>query len=184
MIGDWPVTGTRVDEKTYSDVSDDVFELEKMFEREERGWSPVRSVNQFVVESGERLGVKTYIVVPPLTCTLLFLFPFMTMDSGPVGGGEADEYSRARNWLFHARLWAGAHDGASSAEEETGCHGWCRFWSRSISMRMIDARDANVSIRSGAGYTSWTSHPSTFSSPKLSWIRNRIFGVERKAFIL
>ncbi|PMD64312.1 NAD dependent epimerase/dehydratase family protein [Hyaloscypha bicolor E] len=66
IIGDWPVTGTRVDEKTYSDVSDDVFELEKMFEREEAGWSPVRSVNQLVVESGERLGVKTYIVVPPL----------------------------------------------------------------------------------------------------------------------
>ncbi|KAH8757077.1 NAD dependent epimerase/dehydratase family protein [Hyaloscypha finlandica] len=66
MIGDWPLTGTRVDEKTYSDVSDDVFELEKIFEREERGWSPVRSVNQFVVENGERLGVRTYIVVPPL----------------------------------------------------------------------------------------------------------------------
>lgn len=184
MIGDWPVTGTRVDEKTYSDVSDDVFELEKMFEREEAGWSPVRSVNQFVVESGERLGVKTYIVVPPLICTLLFPFPSMTMDFGRVGGDEADEYSRARNWLLHAWLWTGAHDGASSAEEETGCDGWCRFWSTSISMRMINARDANVSIRSGAGSTSWTSHPSTSSSPKLSWTTNRIFQVERKAIIL
>jgi hypothetical protein len=132
MIGDWPVTGTRVDEKTYSDVSDDVFELEKMFEREEAGLSPVRSVNQFVVGSGERLGVRTYIVVPPLICTLLFLFPFMTMEFGRVGGDGAYEYSRARNWLFHARLWAGANDGASLTEEERGCDGRCRFWSTCI----------------------------------------------------
>jgi hypothetical protein len=135
MIGDWPVTGTRVDEKTYSDISDNVFELEKMFEREEAGWSPVRSVNQFVVESGERLGVRTYIVVPPLICTLLFPFPFMTMDSGRVGGDGADEYSRARNWLLHTRLWTGAHDSASLAEEETCRDGWCRFWSTCISYK-------------------------------------------------
>ena len=67
MIGDWPVSGTRVDDKTYSDL-EDVFEIEKKLEEEEKGWSPVRSVNQFVVEAGERLGVKTCIVVPPLIC--------------------------------------------------------------------------------------------------------------------
>jgi hypothetical protein len=135
MIGDWPVTGTRVDEKTYSDISDNVFELEKMFEREEAGWSPVRSVNQFVVESGERLGVRTYIVAPPLICTLLFLFSSMTMEFGRAGGYEADEYSWARNWLLHTRIWAGAHDGASFAEEETCRDGWCRFWSTCISYK-------------------------------------------------
>ena len=133
MIGDWSVTGTRVDEKTYSDISDNVFELEKMFEREEAGWSPVRSVNQFVVESGERLGVRTYIVVPPLICTLLFPFHFMTMGFGRVGGDGADEYSRARNRLLHTRLWTGAHDSASLAEEETCRDGWYRFWSTCIS---------------------------------------------------
>ena len=68
-IGDWPVSGSRVDSKTYSDVKDDVFAIEKEFEKEEPGWSPVRTVNQFVVVTGEKLGVKTYIVVPPLICS-------------------------------------------------------------------------------------------------------------------
>jgi hypothetical protein len=72
MIGDWPVTGSRVDSKTYSDIRDDIFELEKAFEKEEGGWSPVRTINQFVVETGERLGVRTYIVVPPLICKFSF----------------------------------------------------------------------------------------------------------------
>jgi hypothetical protein len=74
MIGDWPVTGTRVDEKTYSDAEEDIFEIEKEFEREEAGWSPVRTVNKFVVEMGENLGVSTYIVVPPLICEFLFQY--------------------------------------------------------------------------------------------------------------
>lgn len=69
MIGDWPVSGFRVDSKIYSDT-EDIFEIEKEFEKKEGGWSPVRSVNQFVIAEGERLGVKTYIVVPPLICTL------------------------------------------------------------------------------------------------------------------
>jgi hypothetical protein len=73
MIGDWPVTGTRVDSKTYSDAETDIFELEKTFEKEEAGWSPVRTVDQFVVESGERLGVRTYLVVPPLICMPFFM---------------------------------------------------------------------------------------------------------------
>ncbi|KAE9381141.1 NAD(P)-binding protein [Stipitochalara longipes BDJ] len=65
-LGDWPVSGSRVDSKTYSDLNDDIFEIEKNFEKEEPKWSPVRTVNQFVIETGEKLGVKTYIVVPPL----------------------------------------------------------------------------------------------------------------------
>jgi hypothetical protein len=72
-IGDWPVSRSRVDSKTYSDIDDNVFEIEKTFEKDEPGWSPVRSVNQFVVETGEQLGVKTYIVVPPLICIALSL---------------------------------------------------------------------------------------------------------------
>jgi hypothetical protein len=93
MIGDWPVTGTRVDEKAYSDVSDDVFELEKMLEREEAGWSPVRSVNHFVVESGERLGVRTYIVAPPLICESLPSFLYIEF---PLGKGNNARSSRGK----------------------------------------------------------------------------------------
>lgn len=74
MIGDWPVSGSRVDSKIYSDT-EDIFEIEKEFEKKEEGWSPVRSVNQFVIAEGEKLGVKTYIVVPPLICTFLSLPP-------------------------------------------------------------------------------------------------------------
>ncbi len=77
MIGDWPVSGSRIDSKTYSDM-EDIFTIEKAFEKEEAGWSPVRSVNQFVIAEGERLGVKTYIVVPPLICTLPSLSPSLS----------------------------------------------------------------------------------------------------------
>jgi hypothetical protein len=84
MIGDWPVSGSRIDSKTYSDIHDDIFAIEKEFEKKEEGWSPVRSVNQFVIAEGERLGVRTYIVVPPLICTFpslslppFSLFPFL-----------------------------------------------------------------------------------------------------------
>jgi hypothetical protein len=65
MIGDWPVTGDRIDKKTYSDVGDDIFEIERDFPESH---SPVRKVNQLVVEVGEKEGVKTHIVVPPLIC--------------------------------------------------------------------------------------------------------------------
>lgn len=57
-----------MDAKTYSDVHDDIIEIEKALEKEEKGWSPVRSVNQFVIATGEKLGVQTYIVIPPLIC--------------------------------------------------------------------------------------------------------------------
>jgi hypothetical protein len=83
MIGDWPVSGSRVDTKTYSDT-EDIFEIEKDFEKKEEGWSPVRSVNQFVIAEGERLGVKTYIVVPPLICTSSPPFHFPPFSSSPI----------------------------------------------------------------------------------------------------
>ncbi len=67
MIGDWPVTGDRTDTKTYSDVGDNIFEIERNFPDSH---SPVRRVNQLVVEMGEKEGVKTHIVAPPLICKL------------------------------------------------------------------------------------------------------------------
>ncbi|KAG4437897.1 hypothetical protein IFR05_006616 [Cadophora sp. M221] len=63
MLGDWPVSGERVDTKVYSDVGDDIFSIEKNFSDSH---SPVRQVDQLVVETGEKEGVKTYIVPPPL----------------------------------------------------------------------------------------------------------------------
>jgi hypothetical protein len=83
MIGDWPVSGSRVDTKTYSDT-EDIFEIEREFENKEEGWSPVRTINQFVIAEGERLGVKTYIVVPPLICTLPSSSPFPPFSSSPI----------------------------------------------------------------------------------------------------
>lgn len=80
MIGDWPVSGSRVDSKIYSDT-EDIFEIEKEFEKKEEGWSPVRSVNQFVIAEGEKLGVKTYIVIPPLICTFPFPSPSLLISS-------------------------------------------------------------------------------------------------------
>lgn len=65
MLGDWPVTGDRIDNKTYSDVDDDIYEIEKRFPED---LSPVRKVDQVVVDVGEELGVKTYVVPPPLIC--------------------------------------------------------------------------------------------------------------------
>lgn len=84
MIGDWPVSGSRIDSKTYSDIHDDIFAIENEFEEKEEGWSPVRSVNQFVIAEGERLGVKTYIVAPPLICILPFPSPLSQFSSSHI----------------------------------------------------------------------------------------------------
>jgi hypothetical protein len=65
MLGDWPITGDRIDTKIYSDVDDDIFEIQKVFPDD---LSPVRKVNLAVVDMGEKEGVKTYIVPPPLIC--------------------------------------------------------------------------------------------------------------------
>jgi hypothetical protein len=63
MVGDWPISGDRIDDKVYSDINDDIFEVEKTFPD---SLSPVRKVDQLVVELGEKEGVDTYIVPPPL----------------------------------------------------------------------------------------------------------------------
>ena len=66
MFGDWPISGDRIDTHVHSDVDENIYEVEKKFPDSH---SPVRKVNQLVVELGETEGVKTYIVPPPLICT-------------------------------------------------------------------------------------------------------------------
>ncbi|KAL2072622.1 hypothetical protein VTL71DRAFT_11965 [Oculimacula yallundae] len=63
MLGDWPVSGERVDTKVYSDVTDDIYDIEKNFPDSH---SPVRKVDLAVAETGEEEGVRTYIVPAPL----------------------------------------------------------------------------------------------------------------------
>lgn len=55
-------------EKTYDDVEDNLFEIERQLEEQDAGMSPVRTVDQIVVEEGEKAGVRTYIIIPPLIC--------------------------------------------------------------------------------------------------------------------
>jgi hypothetical protein len=64
-LGDWPISGERIDTHVYSDVDENIYEIERDFPDSH---SPVRKVNQLVVELGETEGVKTYIVPPPLIC--------------------------------------------------------------------------------------------------------------------
>jgi hypothetical protein len=54
-----------VDTTIHSDVDEDIYGVEKGLE-EDDGFSPVRKVDLLVVEFGEEVGVKTYIVPPPL----------------------------------------------------------------------------------------------------------------------
>lgn len=63
MLGDWPITGDRIDTRVYSDITDDIYEIERTFPDD---LSPVRKVNQLVVELAEKEEVKAYIIPPPL----------------------------------------------------------------------------------------------------------------------
>ncbi|EHL02054.1 hypothetical protein M7I_2009 [Glarea lozoyensis 74030] len=63
MVADWPITGSRVDTSIHSDIDEDVYTLERSYDEP---WSGVRDVNQIVVAFGEEVGVRTYIVIPPL----------------------------------------------------------------------------------------------------------------------
>jgi len=69
MLNDWPVTGERIDESFHSDVDEDIHALQKYHPET---YSPVREVNQVVVEAGEMEGVRTYMVAPPLICESTF----------------------------------------------------------------------------------------------------------------
>ncbi|TVY59233.1 hypothetical protein LCER1_G000238 [Lachnellula cervina] len=60
-VGDWPLTGDRIDTSVHSD--EDMYEFEKTHPET---LSPVRNVDLRVVELGEQHGVQTYIIVPPL----------------------------------------------------------------------------------------------------------------------
>ncbi|KAI9644016.1 hypothetical protein NHQ30_007368 [Ciborinia camelliae] len=53
MLGDWPISGERIDTKIYSDVTDDIYSIERDFPEQ---YSPVRKVNQLVVGLGEERG--------------------------------------------------------------------------------------------------------------------------------
>lgn len=65
MVGDWPETGERTDISIHSDIDQDIYAVEK---HHPESHSPVRVVNQLVVNLGEDKGVKTYIVPAPLIC--------------------------------------------------------------------------------------------------------------------
>ncbi|KAH8602987.1 NAD dependent epimerase/dehydratase family protein [Bisporella sp. PMI_857] len=65
MLGDWPESGRRADTSIHSDVDEDIYLVERQFPKDEP-CSPVRDLNQLVVEIGEQKGVRTYIVPPPL----------------------------------------------------------------------------------------------------------------------
>ncbi|TVY85799.1 hypothetical protein LAWI1_G007313, partial [Lachnellula willkommii] len=62
-VGDWPLTGDRIDTSVHSDVDEDIYEFEKTHPET---LSPVRNIDLRVVELGEQHGVQTYIIVPPL----------------------------------------------------------------------------------------------------------------------
>jgi hypothetical protein len=71
MIGDWPETGERIDTTIHSDLDEDIYATER---EHPETHSPVRKVDQIVVNTGLKEGVKTYIVPAPLICEL---WPFL-----------------------------------------------------------------------------------------------------------
>ncbi|KAJ5375755.1 hypothetical protein N7517_007761 [Penicillium concentricum] len=60
ILGDQPISGKKVDLGVYSDAIDDIYEYEKS-----RGPYGQRITDIVVIETGEKLDVPTYIVVPP-----------------------------------------------------------------------------------------------------------------------
>ena len=65
MISDWPETGERVDISIHSDIDEDIYVTER---DHAESYSPVRAVDQLVVNLGDKCGVRTYIVPAPLIC--------------------------------------------------------------------------------------------------------------------
>ncbi|KAG0651163.1 hypothetical protein D0Z07_2622 [Hyphodiscus hymeniophilus] len=63
MIGDWPETGERIDTSIHSDIDEDIYVTER---DHAESHSPVRAVDQLVVNTGEKENVKTYIIPGPL----------------------------------------------------------------------------------------------------------------------
>lgn len=108
MLGDWPVSGERVDTAIYSDVSDNIFDIEKHFPETH---SPVRKVNQLVVALGEELHVKTYLVPAPLICESQLFFSshfrhavLTTLPVGPPPGILTNNYDTQVKTMIHQAL--------------------------------------------------------------------------------
>ncbi|KAJ5822500.1 hypothetical protein N7447_004840 [Penicillium robsamsonii] len=59
LLGDQPISGKKVDLRVYSDATDDIYEYEKS-----RGPYGQRTTD-FVLETGQKLDIPTYVVVPP-----------------------------------------------------------------------------------------------------------------------
>jgi hypothetical protein len=134
-LGDWPISGERIDTHVHSDVDENIYEIERDFPDSH---SLVRKVNQLVVGLGETEGVKTYIVPPPLICTshliqsnhsptLRVLEPPKLLDLLEYIH-FAKLFSRPRNRLIYAGRWSSPHDDAVVTEEETISHDWGRLW--------------------------------------------------------
>ncbi|KAI9045670.1 NAD-dependent epimerase/dehydratase [Aspergillus affinis] len=60
ILGDQPISGKKVDLGVYSDATDDIYEYEKS-----RSPYSQRITDIVVIQTGEKLDVPTYIVVPP-----------------------------------------------------------------------------------------------------------------------
>jgi len=134
-LGDWPISGERVDTHVHSDVDENIYEIERDFPDSH---SPVRKVNQLVVGLGETEGVKTYIVPPPLICTsdgfiqiissLRWCSTLLILSDLLLYMHCAKPSSRPWNRLFYAGRWSSPHDDAVVTEEETISHDWGRLW--------------------------------------------------------
>jgi len=123
MLGDWPISGDRIDTKIYSDVDDDIFEIQNAFPDD---LSPVRKVNLAVVEMGEKEGVKTYIVPPPLICKSFSISIYAYERFHHFRASfNIFNISWSRDWILHDRIRTSPHGSTSELEEEAGCHDRC-----------------------------------------------------------
>lgn len=101
------MSGDRIDTKIYSDIKDDIFELEKNWPESH---SPVRKVNQLVIELGGKEAVDTYLVTPPLICKRSTTC--LSMEYVPIS------CSRPWNRILHAWLWPDPHDDPACTQTE------------------------------------------------------------------
>lgn len=98
MSGEW------VDTKVYSDL-DDIYSYEK----NHRATYSQRVVDLAVVETGEKLGVTTYIIVPPTICKLSYSDKFHISETVLTGSQMVKataslQPSRSKSRTLHASL--------------------------------------------------------------------------------
>lgn len=118
MVADWPVSGERIDTGIHSDVDEDIFQSEK---ENLEPWSGVRTVNQLVVRLGEDLGVKTYIVAPPLIC--IFCCPKL-----PLFKQGLTTTRRFGNWFICHWIRANSYGCRIVSQEQASSNAWNRLW--------------------------------------------------------